>query len=524
MTDVPKIKRNIQRMIDQNAPESDIDAYVASEGVTAEQLRAHGGQQAPQQPQEQPQEQPGESMPGVMDMVSRMSPYGMGQQLYRAAQNPMGALQTVDDSVRMLANGATFGYADKIAGYMGGDGTEAERAKSAQASERLGPTGPALEIGGSMIPGVGMVKAGMTAMNIPKMWKPIGAAIDGSLLGGLTAAGHDENIIEGASMGGLLGTAGNALGKGAETLVKSKAFKAMREAAPSFATVKATKDALYNQLDNAGVKFDANAYAQTLQSLAGKLKNYRATRAPMTADTVQNLIKRAGDSPTFRDIEDVLSEAKGILREKTATDADKSAAGIVLDELNRFFDGAPLMTNGTVPADQIAPIAKQARDYARRHIVAKQVKRMQDKSEWYLGGEESGLRNQFSSYGKYNAGSMSDAEKAAAQSVVKREGALGLLNQSGSRLGQVALGSTGLALGGLPAAGVLLGGNMAARKASEALTKRSVDKFMKTALAGRTAQGRASKALTAEKKQQIQMMVRTGLLGSLPVASFQNGQ
>lgn len=39
MPDIPKIKRNIQKMIDQNAPESDIDAYVASEKVSIEELR-----------------------------------------------------------------------------------------------------------------------------------------------------------------------------------------------------------------------------------------------------------------------------------------------------------------------------------------------------------------------------------------------------------------------------------------------------------------------------------------------------
>jgi hypothetical protein len=38
--DYDKIKRNIQRMIDQKAPETDIEAYVTSEGVTAEELRA----------------------------------------------------------------------------------------------------------------------------------------------------------------------------------------------------------------------------------------------------------------------------------------------------------------------------------------------------------------------------------------------------------------------------------------------------------------------------------------------------
>ena len=40
MADFAKIKRNIQRMLDQNAPEADIDAYVASEGVTPDELRS----------------------------------------------------------------------------------------------------------------------------------------------------------------------------------------------------------------------------------------------------------------------------------------------------------------------------------------------------------------------------------------------------------------------------------------------------------------------------------------------------
>lgn len=35
-----KVKSNIQKMLDQNAPEADIDAYIASEGVTPEQLQA----------------------------------------------------------------------------------------------------------------------------------------------------------------------------------------------------------------------------------------------------------------------------------------------------------------------------------------------------------------------------------------------------------------------------------------------------------------------------------------------------
>src|SRR5947208_376341 len=39
--DLTRIKRNVASMITQGAPDSDVDQYVASEGVTAEQLRAH---------------------------------------------------------------------------------------------------------------------------------------------------------------------------------------------------------------------------------------------------------------------------------------------------------------------------------------------------------------------------------------------------------------------------------------------------------------------------------------------------
>ena len=41
MADLDKVKRNIGRMVDQSAPESDIDEYLRSEGVSLDQIRAH---------------------------------------------------------------------------------------------------------------------------------------------------------------------------------------------------------------------------------------------------------------------------------------------------------------------------------------------------------------------------------------------------------------------------------------------------------------------------------------------------
>lgn len=40
MADLAKVKRNVAKMVGQNAPEEDIDAYIGSEGVTLDQVRA----------------------------------------------------------------------------------------------------------------------------------------------------------------------------------------------------------------------------------------------------------------------------------------------------------------------------------------------------------------------------------------------------------------------------------------------------------------------------------------------------
>jgi len=60
MADLDRIKRNVGKMVEQNAPEADIDAYIASEGTTLDAVRAHRAvtldqhtPQAPNQPARQ---------------------------------------------------------------------------------------------------------------------------------------------------------------------------------------------------------------------------------------------------------------------------------------------------------------------------------------------------------------------------------------------------------------------------------------------------------------------------------------
>jgi hypothetical protein len=267
------------------------------------------------------------------------------------------------------------------------------------------------------------------------------------------------------------------------------------------------KNQLYNALDNAGIKFDANAYGQMMQSIAGKIRTFRERRAPMTRDLAENvMMKFYGQSPSFRDVEEMLIEAKSILRvpdnaSPTAA-TDKAAARLVLDEVSQFFDNAPVMSNGSIPADQISAVAKEARDLARRHIIAREVAEMDRKSGWYLSGEESGIRNQFSSFGKRQGEhGLTDVEKKAAKKVVRREGLHGLASTSGSKLVQaMLLGGAGFGLGGPIGATVGLGASTLSRAASAAMTNRKLDQFRKTVLAGREAQ---QKALLGAKRLPI---------------------
>jgi hypothetical protein len=281
-------------------------------------------------------------------------------------------------------------------------------------------------------------------------------------------------------------------------LAERSAMKAMRDTAPSLDQVVGRKNQLYNALDNAGIKFDANTYGQMMQSIAGKIRTFRERRAPMTRDLAENvMMKFYGQSPSFRDVEEMLIEAKSILRvpdnaSPTAA-TDKAAARLVLDEVSQFFDNAPVMSNGSIPADQISAVAKEARDLARRHIIAREVAEMDRKSGWYLSGEESGIRNQFSSFGKRQGEhGLTDVEKKAAKKVVRREGLHGLASTSGSKLVQaMLLGGAGFGLGGPIGATVGLGASTLSRAASAAMTNRKLDQFRKTVLAGREAQQKA---------------------------------
>lgn len=286
---------------------------------------------------------------------------------------------------------------------------------------------------------------------------------------------------------------------------RGSAMKQLRKDAPDLATRGQQTDAAFARLREAGIQYDDNAYRSfVMKTVAAVRKHGWRPRDgdPITGD-LQEIVGRLGKPNDFAEMEN-LRQFVGNLP-KTASNTDMARSGIIKDALSDFIDnGKVISTKGIDPAS-IAAMTKEARELGRSNILGKKIAKMGDKSEWYLGGEESGLRNQVASFGKEQGKRLTPTERDAFQKVVRREGALNVLHTTGSRLGQAALATAGFALGDVSGGLGALGLHYGARKASEAITKKAVKEAMATVLAGRPAQAQAMKA---GDKAKVEAMTR----------------
>lgn len=217
MADIPRIKGNISKMIAQNAPESDIDAYVASEGVSLDDLKK--------------------------DAAPAPDKYQQAAIEERDALKAKG-IDTGAGLTRRLAQGATFNTADEI---LAGLSTPLEMIKRgtfspregynyAKAREDLiledarkntGAFGTAAEIGGGIGSGLGAAQAGLSfarnlAPNAGLLSRSAASAGDSAVFGSLAGAGEGNSAGErfnNALLGGAVGGAVGAAAPGAVSLL-----------------------------------------------------------------------------------------------------------------------------------------------------------------------------------------------------------------------------------------------------------------------------------------------------------------
>ncbi|QKD03001.1 hypothetical protein EB235_17060 [Mesorhizobium loti R88b] len=139
-------------------------------------------------------------------------------------QKPIAA---VNDSVRLVANGATFDQADKFAAGMNwlfsdksyDELLAAEQAESEDAEDRAGSAGSAAKLLGAFATGHALTftgKFGAEALEgLPGLVaRSAGMAADGAVFGGVDAALNGRDILRDIGTGALLGAGGNVLAEG----------------------------------------------------------------------------------------------------------------------------------------------------------------------------------------------------------------------------------------------------------------------------------------------------------------------
>jgi len=503
MADLAKIKRNVAKMAAQGAPIEDIDGYIASQGVTVDEVRAF-------KPQQATQATPAPSM-GIGEDMARSGATGLRQGIE-------GTVGMFGDAAKMTGDIVGWG-----AGKLGASPETQDWARTI--GRRVNPFGMAAtteEIQSATKPVIGenyqpQTVAGEYARTVGQ-FAPAAVAGPGSL--GRKAAMTVIPALASETAGqATKGTALEPYARGGAALVSgvgvaslgknAGAVKDMRKNAPSYEAVVADKNTLYTALENAGIQFDAKTYYNMVGRVSHKLRNFNDVDAPLTSrvlKTAKGKVKSGAQS--FNDVEDMLSKAKGILREPNASNEDKKAAGILIEELDGFFNKAPLTSNGSIAAENVPIVAAKARELARRSILAREALEIERKSKWYTSGDESGIRNQASSYGKRNEKSMTPMEAKDLKKLVRREGAHGLINSTGSKLTQGILAAAGLAGGAILPLAIGGGISMGSRALSAAMTNAQMKKYLQTVLAGREAQ-----AAALAKKSRGMPIVQPALLG-----------
>ena len=152
---------------------------------------------------------------GGMTFVPTTAPMSYGEQM-KQTFSTIG--RGADTAARVLADAATFGYADKLAASMGtGDYQKRlaeERAQTQAAQQAFGSALPLAQAGGAVAGTMAMAPISLTARmagaapTIANLAKTIGASgIEGAALGALEATGRDQDVQTGAVTGGAIGVA-----------------------------------------------------------------------------------------------------------------------------------------------------------------------------------------------------------------------------------------------------------------------------------------------------------------------------
>jgi hypothetical protein len=212
MADIPRIKSNISKMIAQNAPEADIDAYVASEGVTLDQLK---GNAAPDKYKQAAIDDRTKMKAAGVDPAAGLTRLGLQGATFNLADEAIAGLST---PLEMIKRG-TF---DPREGYKYAKASEDLNLEEGRKAAGMGA--PAAEILGGIFSGAGLASRGISfarglGSNAGLGARSLASAGDGVAMGALAGVGEGNGLTERLGNGLLGGAIGGAVGGAAPSVV-----------------------------------------------------------------------------------------------------------------------------------------------------------------------------------------------------------------------------------------------------------------------------------------------------------------
>lgn len=283
--------------------------------------------------------------------------------------------QAADDIVRLGANAATLGLADRLAGWAGGEGLQAEQAKSEAAADRAGLAGTVAQIGGTMLP-AGALAKGVSAA-VPALANTGGVfglagrtgsmAAQGAALGATEAAIGDKSVGGGAAYGALAGALGNVASEGLSAGV-SKVAGAFNKApsVPTKDALEALKNQAYASADNAGVIYSPAAVDRLNQRVASELTKIGFDPALQPGATValKRIQDLTGQNVTLTGLDTVRKIASnGFVPGNKSNNAAISKIIDAIDDVMESPNAADVLSGNGQAAGRVLT---EARDYASR--------------------------------------------------------------------------------------------------------------------------------------------------------------
>lgn len=466
--------------------------------------------------------------------------------------------QAIDDTARTLADGATFGFGDKMAAgipalFGAGDyesNLEEQRGLTQQAFDRSGGAGTVSSIAGSLVPATQVAKVAAPFIGGAAATAPVASrmasysalgGIEGAGFGALDAAGHDQDVGKGASsgmLGGMLAGAAAPAVTGALSRAAGAGNDAWRKItgqAPRNAPrlnaegLGSAKDEAYKYLDNMGVTFDPAAVGQLKQGMndaatAGRMRPRQNPRANAALEDFNEAVGK-GEVRTLSDIDAERQLIDRNVRDVAGQRHEEHFGGIMRNEIDDFLDAAGRGNVRTAKGDPAKGVAKlkEARDLNRRSERMSEVEeairtgtntagvsRGRSADEAIRGNLKTILNNPKRTKG-YSPAEMKALQKAvdgnmlgnASRSV---EGILG------SRMGIGGITAAAGAAGGLPL-GLLAGAGSAALgkaagKVGDGVTRRQVNALLDTIAAGGKPKGTTKTATQKITEGSIEDLLR----------------